>query len=54
MHFSDFQGLTKKDITTGVSERTRIGAFQSSDIILDELREFTATHDKNRSLGHIP
>ena len=52
--FLGFPAVHEKDKTTGASEHTRIGAFQSSDNILDELRELTAIHDKNRPLGHIP
>jgi hypothetical protein len=31
-----------------------VGAFQTSDNIIDELKKLTAIHDKNRPLGHIP
>jgi hypothetical protein len=52
--FLGFPEVHEKDKTTGASEHTRIGAFKSSDNILDELSELTAIHDKNRPLGHIP
>jgi hypothetical protein len=52
--FLGFPAVHEKDKTTGASEHTRIGAFQSSDNILDELRDLTAIHDTNRPLGHIP
>ena len=52
--FLGFPDVDEKDRTSGASEHTRVGAFQSSENILDELRALTAIHDKNRPLGHIP
>jgi hypothetical protein len=52
--FSGFPEVHAKDQTTGASEHTHVGAFQTSDNIIDELRKLTAIHDKNRPLGHIP
>jgi hypothetical protein len=52
--FSGFPAVHFKDKTTGASEHTRVGAFKTSENILEELSTLVAIHDNNRPLGHIP
>jgi hypothetical protein len=52
--FSGFPGVHEKDLTAGKSEHTRLGAFQTTSSIKEELENLAKIHDANRPIGHIP
>lgn len=52
--FSGFPTVHEKDLTTGKSEHTKIGAFETAPSIQHELETLAAIHDNNRPIGHIP
>lgn len=52
--FSGFPGVHEKDLTEGKSQHTKVGAFQTSTTIREELEALATTHDANRPIGHIP
>lgn len=52
--FSGFPSVDEKDLTAGKSEHARIGAFQTTSSIKEELKNLTKIHDANRPIGHIP
>ena len=52
--FSGFPDVHEKDMTDGKSEHTRVGAFQTTSSIQEELEHLARIHDANRPIGHIP
>jgi hypothetical protein len=52
--FYGFPGVHEKDMTEGMSEHTRAGAFQTTATIKDELENLGRIHNANRPIGHIP
>ena len=52
--FSGFPEVHEKDMTDGKSEHTRVGAFQTTSSIQEELEHLAKIHDANRPIGHIP
>ena len=52
--FTGFPEIHEKDLTRGRSEHTKIGAFQTTANIREELEALARIHDANRPIGHIP
>jgi hypothetical protein len=52
--FTGFPAPHEHDFETGESEHLYDGAFQTSDLVFDELKDLAEIHDRNRPLGHIP
>ena len=52
--FSGFPEVHDKDLAENKSEHTRVGAFQTTSSIQDELEKLARIHDSNRPIGHIP
>ena len=52
--FSGFPQVHEKDLSSGASEHTHTGAFQTHQSMIEELEKIVAIHDRNRPIGHIP
>lgn len=52
--FTGFPDVHEKDVQGGSSEHLYVGAFQTNETIVEEIKRLAAIHDRNRPLGHIP
>jgi hypothetical protein len=51
--FNGFPDIHDKDLSSGMSQHTKVGAFQTSISIKEELEELSNIHNANRPIGHI-
>jgi hypothetical protein len=52
--FCGFPDVHEKDTQKGSSEHSYVGAFATTNNIVEEIQTLVDIHDRNRPLGHIP
>ena len=52
--FTGFPSIHENDLKEGKSQHAKVGAFQTSTSIKEELEHLAHIHDANRPIGHIP